>query len=338
MRSLASGLSIALLLALASWPAAAPAAEEPSGEVVAALSPDGTALAVSDPARKRTVIYRRSAGDNLKKLWSVEGWYPEVFVWNGGGLVVGCRGPFVEAIDGSLAVFEVHGADQTVSQGTLADIYEDVTKIVKSGSRYRWGECLGFSPEGEFLVVDVENYEIPFALEAPAVEVLEGPSADQVAAALDALEEEESPGFRATVDYGRDIGELVREAAFDEIDRNVNGKNFPAPGGGAAEVTFDLVTLGRAVTGEQAVEALKTLGYRPATMSEMLAFAAEYPEEIVRRNSIVALGSRWKPKGGATWVPYLEGKSLTRARHLKLQDIRVTWVDITSYLVVLESP
>jgi hypothetical protein len=103
-------------------------------------------------------------------------------------------------------------------------------------------------------------------------------------------------------------------------------------------VTFDLVTLGRAVTGEQAVEALKKLGFRPATAAEMLTFAAEYPQEVLRRNSIVALGSSWKPKGGATWIPYLEGKSLTQSRYLKLQDLRVTWVDITSYLVVLESP
>lgn len=336
MRSSALRLALASLLATALVPALPPLAQESSGEVVAALSPDGTALAVSDLSRNRTTIYRRSSGDNLKKLWSVERSFPEIFVRNGGGLLVGCHGPFVEAIDGSLAVFEVYGADQSVSSGTLGDIYEDVTKIEAQGSRYRWGECLGFSPEGDFLVVDVENYEVPFALAAPEVQVQEGPSADQVAAALDALEEEEEAGFRATVDYSRGLNELVKEAAFDEVDRNVNDANFPAQGGGVAEVTFDLVTLGRAVTGEQAREALEKLGYRPATAAELVVFASEYPGEIVRRNSIVALGSSWKTKGGGTWIPYVEGKSLTRTRHLKLQDIRVTWVDITSYLVVLE--
>jgi hypothetical protein len=337
MRSAALRLALASLLAAALGPGLPSAAQESSGgEVVAALSPDGSALAVSDPARNRTVIYRRSGADNLKKLWSVDRAFPEVFVWNGGGLVVGCFGPYVKAIDGSLAVFEIYGADQTVTSGTLSDIYEDVSVIDAQGSRYRWGECLGFSAEGDFLVVDLENYEVPFALDAPEVAVAEGPSADEVTAALDALEEEEAAGFIATVDYSRGVGELIKEVGFDEVDRNVNAANFPAQGGAAAEVTFDLVTLGRAATGEQAREALKKLGYRPATVAELLVFASEYSSEVINRNSIVALGSSWKPKGGATWIPYVEGKSLTRTRHLKLQDIRVTWVDVTSFLVVLE--
>ena len=79
-------LGLAALLLAALWCPALPAAEATSGSLVVAVSLDGGALAVSDPDRKRTVVYRRSAGDNLKKLWSVDHWFPEIFVWNGGGL------------------------------------------------------------------------------------------------------------------------------------------------------------------------------------------------------------------------------------------------------------
>jgi hypothetical protein len=327
---------VAILLAAAI--SAPPAAgEERQTAVSAAVSPDGTALALSDPTRRRTVVYRRSANENLLKLWSIDGFFPQVWVWNGGGLLVACPGELVDAVDGSLVVFEAYALGEKVGWYELQELLDDVHSLEQRGSQYYWGQCRGFDDKGNFEVVTVEN--VPFVLELeapPPPEAAAGPSADEIAAAMDALEGEGGPRWQASIDYGRSLAEMIKEAELDQVDPTLTAERFPVEQSGTVTVVFDLVSLGRAASGEQAAQALEKLGHRPANLAELLAFATRYPEEIIRRNAIVALGTSWRIKGDA-FVPYLEGKSVTSTRLLRIQSTRVTWVDSTYYLVILES-
>lgn len=324
------------LLVLTGSLAVCGAGEELQSVAAATISPDGTAVAVADPVRKRTVIYRRGAKDDLQKLWTVERWFPKVWVWNGGAMLAGDYGSLVDSASGSEVVIEVLEPGEMIASVTVGEILEDLANLEQRGSRYYWGTCHGFDQTGAVVVQSVENAWIAFEVDVPPPP--DGPSQDEIAAALDAVEGEGGPKWWAEVDYGRGLGEMIREAGLDEVDSNITAAHFPEAGSGSARVVFDLVKLGRAVNGEQATQALEKLGFRPATLRELLAFAARYPAEVPRRNTIVALGATWDAGRGNIFCARVEGSSSYHTRYLKIQSMRDNWADATNFLVVVEEP
>jgi hypothetical protein len=93
-----------------------------------------------------------------------------------------------------------------------------------------------------------------------------------------------------TVDYDRSIEELVQNGGFGWSHRELTARMFPSERKGTARLRAVLVDLPSYLATEQIVEFQEKKGFRPATIRELLAFAAEDPDAQLR-HPIVALGS-----------------------------------------------
>ncbi len=84
-------------------------------------------------------------------------------------------------------------------------------------------------------------------------------------------------------------------------------------------------------TGEVLAE-MKNRGLRPATLPELLAFGAQFPDEQ-RKYPIVALGSAWKYFEGCNFVPALVGQDNERRLSLYFDDCFTKWNSAYRFLV-----
>ncbi len=92
------------------------------------------------------------------------------------------------------------------------------------------------------------------------------------------------------VDYSRSLVAMIRQAAFDKINKAINARNFPLVERGYREVDILLIQFDLPVAPLQAVLLTKERGYRPATIEELLAIGSQYPD-LQRSIPIVALGA-----------------------------------------------
>jgi hypothetical protein len=110
--------------------------------------------------------------------------------------------------------------------------------------------------------------------------------------------------FPVTVNYGLTVEKLVNAGKYDWLNSDINAKNFPSDRKDTAEVAIELVHFGRSMESDEVLEELDKQGLRPATLAELLAFGAKYPEKQ-REFPIVALGSVWRYRSGARSVACL---------------------------------
>jgi hypothetical protein len=140
-----------------------------------------------------------------------------------------------------------------------------------------------------------------------------------------------SSKFTVSVDYGKTVEEMVAAGRYDWHNDNITTKNFPVSGTGVVTVDLELVHLNKAVSSEEVLAHLEANGLRPATIEELLAFGAIYPE-IQRKFPIVCLGSFWVDPSGIHVVPYL-GKGGSN-RRLNLLWFVSVWGDYCRFLAV----
>jgi hypothetical protein len=107
-----------------------------------------------------------------------------------------------------------------------------------------------------------------------------------------------------TIDYGMTVEQMVEAGNYDWNNRDINSRNFPAKGDGAVETTLELVHLNKVARTAEVEAYLKANGLRAATLAELLAFGAKYPE-IQLEFPVVALGSSWFDPLSDRYVPYL---------------------------------
>lgn len=111
--------------------------------------------------------------------------------------------------------------------------------------------------------------------------------------------------FRVTVDYSQTLDEMIAAGSYNWKNSDINAKNFPVDGKGTSPVNIELVHFNRNIESDEALNELDKMGYRPATLPELLAFGAKHPDKQ-REFPIVALGSVRRLLRGRRHVAYLD--------------------------------
>jgi hypothetical protein len=96
--------------------------------------------------------------------------------------------------------------------------------------------------------------------------------------------------FSIPVDYSERLGGMIRAGEYDEVNRDINPRNFRFEGAGCREVELTLVQFSPAMAPLELVKLMEARGYRPATIEELLALGREQ-RDLQRSIPIVALGS-----------------------------------------------
>jgi len=129
--------------------------------------------------------------------------------------------------------------------------------------------------------------------------------------------------YQITVNYGQNLGQMIEAGRYDYVSYDITVTNFPVQEKGTAEVSIKLVHFDRSMRTEEAIVELNEMGLRPATLPELLAFGAKYPQ-VQCQFPVVALDSIWQDRSGDRNAPYLWG-SYAGERRLDLTSIRGRW-------------
>lgn len=97
--------------------------------------------------------------------------------------------------------------------------------------------------------------------------------------------------YPVVVDYSKSFAEMVEDGKYDSRDEyGVTGKHFPMTGSGKAKIALHLVHLNYLATSSgEVIAEMDKRGLRSATLPELLAFGAKYPD-MQRQFPIAILG------------------------------------------------
>ena len=138
--------------------------------------------------------------------------------------------------------------------------------------------------------------------------------------------------YKVLVDYGQTLQQMIANGKYDYANSDITASNFPTQGSGQQNVVVELVHFGRDMASEAVLKEFEARGLRVATLPELLAFGATYPEKQ-REFPIVALGSVWRDRSGDhRYVPYLCGNGSERLLSLRWDDGR--WDDSCRFAAV----
>lgn len=110
--------------------------------------------------------------------------------------------------------------------------------------------------------------------------------------------------YRVTVDGDLTLGQMIKRARLDAVAEGVSPEHFPVTESGVTTPTILLFAARTRLSSGVAICELAELGFRPATLPELLALAGEYPK-LGLRFPIAALGSSNRDAQGERWVPCL---------------------------------
>ena len=99
--------------------------------------------------------------------------------------------------------------------------------------------------------------------------------------------------YPVTVNYDLSLAGMIKAGRYDWVNSDITEKHFPVKGEGIKEVTAELVCFNKYMSSKDVLRELDRCGLRPATIEEILAFGAKYPE-LQRQFPIVALNSIWQ--------------------------------------------
>ncbi|MEK7078409.1 MAG: hypothetical protein AAB911_02465 [Patescibacteria group bacterium] len=145
--------------------------------------------------------------------------------------------------------------------------------------------------------------------------------------------EQEKNVFPVTVDYTRTLSDMISAGHYDSVNDDITADHFPVSGEGVVEVKLELVHFDRVMESDDVLKELDKDGLRPATLAELLAFGAKYPD-IQRQFPIIALGAVWQNRRGYRSVPALWGSSI--GRFLDLHYFDDGWDGYYRFLAVLK--
>lgn len=121
--------------------------------------------------------------------------------------------------------------------------------------------------------------------------------------------------YKVLVDYWQTLQQMIANGKYDDADSDITYENFPTQGIGQQNVVVELVHFGRDMESEAVLKEFEARGLRAATLPELLAFGATYPEKQ-REFPIIALGSMWQNRYGRRYVPCLDRLGSERGLYL----------------------
>lgn len=136
----------------------------------------------------------------------------------------------------------------------------------------------------EQLVGAVSNGTLPDFFEAMAIGTVPSREELRVFLGLGPLV------LKIVVDYSMTLGQMIAAGGYRWRNDDINDERFPLLGEGKVENTVELIHFNRPISSNDAEKELDKMGFRPAIIEELLAFAAAFPE-TQRKSPIVALGS-----------------------------------------------
>lgn len=120
--------------------------------------------------------------------------------------------------------------------------------------------------------------------------------------------------YPITVDYNLSLEQMIAAGHYDWVNADITSNHFPV-GSGTATLEGRLVHYGKNMSSEAVLADLDQNGLRPATLAELLAFGAKYPE-LQRQFPIIELGSLWQSPGGGRDVACLDRDGRKRSLDL----------------------
>jgi hypothetical protein len=109
--------------------------------------------------------------------------------------------------------------------------------------------------------------------------------------------------FKIVVDYSMTLKDMISACGCDSKNSYITEKYFPISGVGKKKINVELVKLNRSISSGDACTQIDSIGFRPATIEELLAFGTKFPW-FQQEFAIYALGSV-SNIGGANHVPCL---------------------------------
>jgi hypothetical protein len=137
--------------------------------------------------------------------------------------------------------------------------------------------------------------------------------------------------YSVIIDYAKSVEQMKSDGQYDWSNDNINGENFPITGEEVVETKLELVHLNKVASTKEVEAYLEENGFRPATLEELLAFGATFPD-VQREYPVVALGSSWVHRYGFRDVPYLHRRGSERNLNLSWGDS--LWFGICRFLAV----
>lgn len=139
--------------------------------------------------------------------------------------------------------------------------------------------------------------------------------------------------FCLFVDYDRSIKESVKAGRYNEVSDDITDKKFPhgskKDSNGKKKVNMTLFSFEDKVniSSDDAIVEMETMGYRAATLRELLAFGEKYPNNQ-REGTIVAFdccdNERCAPTLCGHWADRYDYKD-HGSREIRLQSYQEVW-------------
>lgn len=140
--------------------------------------------------------------------------------------------------------------------------------------------------------------------------------------------------YLASINYYKMLlVDMIKAGKYDWENKDITDAHFQFTGEGTADVKLHLVCLARTATTKEIEEYLEVMNLRPATLAELLAFGAKYPDKQLEF-PIVALGSDWIDPDGDPCVPYLDRHDDERYLDLSWNEPDHKWDDDFRFLAV----
>ncbi len=130
-----------------------------------------------------------------------------------------------------------------------------------------------------------------------------GASKERIKTPVVQVNEDESKTYPAVVDYTKTLYQMITDGKYDLYNPNITPENFPifpVFEHGKTEVAFQIIHPSEFSSTKEIIAEMNRCNLRPATLPELLAFGAKYPD-IQRQFPIVALGSIWRWTHYAHW-------------------------------------
>lgn len=145
-----------------------------------------------------------------------------------------------------------------------------------------------------------------------------------------------TPGeiYPVTVDYSLSLARMIAAGQYRWVHTDITGDNFSTTGVGQAQVNTVLVNYRHIMFTPAILGDLSRRQLRPATISELLAFGATYPEKQQER-LIFALGSIWSRSDNNRQIAYLRSSRHGRGVDLYWIDHHFP-VDCSCFLAILQ--